>query len=138
MIEITSSLALREDEIGFKTSRAGGPGGQHVNRTESRVELTFDVQASPSLSDSQRARILSMLASRLTDAGVLRIVVSTERSQHSNKQIAIERLQALLKEALRPRKVRKATKPTAGSERRRREAKERTSRTKRERRAPPD
>ncbi len=111
-IVISHSLKIPLAEIQFRTSRSSGPGGQNVNKLETRVELLFDVAGSPSIPDHLRQRLLNYLASHLDSSGVLRIVVQDSRSQWKNKQLAIERLMMLLKSALIMRKKRVATKPT--------------------------
>jgi ribosome-associated protein len=119
MPRVTASLEIDDAELSFRTSRAGGPGGQHVNRTESRVEVSFDVAGSPSLSEAQRARLLDRLAPRLTNEGVLTVACQDERSQHRNKEIAVARLCAVLAGALYVQPPRRPTRPTRGSQERR-------------------
>ncbi len=126
-LSISSGLSIPLRELRFRFSRSGGPGGQYVNRTETRVELLFNVAHSPSLSDGQRARLLSRLGGQLDHDGVLHIISSTRRSQLQNRADAIARLQALLQSALRPHKRRLATQPTlAGRERRLRSKRQRS------------
>ncbi|HKI82804.1 MAG TPA: alternative ribosome rescue aminoacyl-tRNA hydrolase ArfB [Candidatus Krumholzibacteria bacterium] len=134
-IRITPSLSLRRSELRFRTSRSGGPGGQHVNTSDTQVELLFDVAKSDSLGPRQRARLLEKLSSRLDGRGVLHLSSSAHRSQTQNRHEVVRRLQELLTEALRRPRPRKATRPTAASRRRRKEAKRRRSQRKRERRA---
>jgi ribosome-associated protein len=114
-IAISPSLFIPLSELSFAVSRSGGPGGQHVNKTETRVELLFDVVHSPSLTDHQRAKILHALANRIDGEGVLHITVSQERSQMRNKHIAMERFREILARALAPRRKRVATKPSGSS-----------------------
>jgi Protein chain release factor B len=109
---VTHSLKIPLAELQFRTSRSGGPGGQNVNKLETRVELLFDVANSPFIPEHLRQRLLSNLTSKLDSLGVLRIVVQDSRSQWKNKQLAIERLAVLLKSALKVRKKRISTKPT--------------------------
>jgi ribosome-associated protein len=118
-VVISGVLSIPLRELHFRFSRSGGPGGQHVNRTETRVELLFDVQNSPSLGEGQRARLIEHLAGRLDRDGVLHIVSSSTRSQAENRADAIARFQALLHSGLKPRKKRLATQPTAGGRERR-------------------
>ncbi|CAN5243376.1 alternative ribosome rescue aminoacyl-tRNA hydrolase ArfB [soil metagenome] len=117
----------------LRASRSGGPGGQHVNTSSTRVELEWDVAASPTLSDEQRARILARLRNRISDAGVLRITEEGSRSQHRNRETVVERFAELLRGALRPRKKRRPTRPTAGSRERRLRAKRRRATVKKDR-----
>lgn len=133
-IRITPSLTLLASELRFRTSRSSGPGGQHVNTSDTRVELLFDLENSPSLGPRQRARLREKLASRIDGRGVLHLSSSVHRSQAQNRREVVERLQELLAEALRRPRPRKATRPTAASRRRRKEAKQRRSQRKRERR----
>ncbi len=135
-IAITRSLSIPLEELEFRFSRSGGPGGQHANRSETRVELLYDVARSPSLTEVQR-ELLSERLDRLIDQdGVLHLVSSESRSQHQNRQAVIARFVALLQEALRPRKKRRATRPSRGSRERRLEEKRRHSVKKRGRRPP--
>jgi ribosome-associated protein len=124
-IPITDGLSIPDSELEFRVSRASGPGGQGVNTTDSRVELRFDVAASPSLGDEQRERLLERLASRIDTAGTLRVVAQTHRSQLANRREAVARFQTLLAEALRPPAPRVPTRPSAASRRRREAAKRR-------------
>jgi len=114
-IQINRKLAIPWDEISFQFSRSGGPGGQNVNRRETRVELLFNLRQSPSLSDGQRARLLRTLAPYVDGDGILRIVVTTERSQLRNRQEALERLVQLLQQGLRVPRRRVPTQPSAGA-----------------------
>lgn len=111
-IHISPSIKIPLTELEFRTSRSGGPGGQNVNKLETRVELMFDIQHSPSLTSHIRERLLTHLAGSLDSSGVIRIVSQESRSQWKNKQLAIEKLTILLKSALAIRKKRIATKPT--------------------------
>ena len=129
---------MEDSEVHYKASRSGGPGGQHVNTTSSRVELTWNVKESEGLSEAQRARLLSRLKRRIDRRGVLRIVVSSERSRHRNQKEALERLRKLVTAVLKRRRVRRPTKPTKASQRRRLDAKRRRGAVKRERRRRPD
>ncbi|MGQ9668362.1 MAG: alternative ribosome rescue aminoacyl-tRNA hydrolase ArfB [Anaerolineae bacterium] len=137
-LKITPSLSIPMEELSFHFSRAGGPGGQHVNTSETRVELRFDVRSSPSLSEWQRQRILEHLKSYIDSEGVLHLFATSRRSQMQNRQKAIERLRGLLVQALRPRRPRLPTQPDARSRERRLEAKRRRSAIKRLRRLPLD
>jgi ribosome-associated protein len=133
-LELTPSLVIPATELHERFSRSSGPGGQGVNTTDSRVELSFDVAHSSVLSDAQRARALERLAGRLVD-GVLTVAASEHRYQLANRRAARARLAALLRTALRPpAPPRRKTKPSRGSVERRLSAKRRRSDTKRRRR----
>ncbi|WP_106296932.1 alternative ribosome rescue aminoacyl-tRNA hydrolase ArfB [Knoellia remsis] len=122
---LPAGLVIRADELEERFSRSSGPGGQGVNTTDSRVELTFDPATSRSLTPRQSERVLEALASRLVQ-GRLVVVASEHRSQLRNRAAARERLAAMLREALAPPPPqRRATKPTRGSQRRRLDAKAR-------------
>jgi ribosome-associated protein len=133
-------VTIPETELHFAFSRSGGPGGQNVNRRETRVQLSFDVPRSEALTDGQKLTILAHHAVRhlLTDAGVILLAVDTHRSQGMNIATAKERLQELLDRALTPRKKRRPTKPTRGSKERRLNEKKRRSQTKASRRSTQD
>jgi ribosome-associated protein len=123
-LRINDELSVPESELTFKATRSGGPGGQHVNTTATRVELTWDVSASPSLTDAQRARILNRLENRIDSRGVLRIVEGGSRSQNQNREAVRDRFVALLAGALKRRRPRKKTRlPRAAKEKRLREKK---------------
>ncbi|MBC7255094.1 MAG: aminoacyl-tRNA hydrolase [Chloroflexi bacterium] len=133
-MRINRHLAIPLEEITFRFSRASGPGGQHVNRTATRVEMFFDVASSPSLSEAERALLLRHLAPYLDSRGVLRLVSQESPSQWRNRQEVLARFQALLARGLRQRKPRLATRPTAASRERRLRAKRARSLLKAERR----
>lgn len=116
-------LTVPGDELSVSTSRSGGPGGQHVNTTESRVSLRWNVHTSRALDDEARARLVAALASRLTAAGDVVVHVSTERSQHANREIARERLSSILRAARQRPKARRPTRPTRAADRQRLSAK---------------
>jgi ribosome-associated protein len=136
MIEINSRLSIPADELSFSASRAGGPGGQHVNKVSTQVTLRFDLDGSPSLSEAQKRRIRSALATRITREGILRVVCGRRRSQAANRVEATERFAELLRVALRPRKRRVATRVPGAQKRRRLEQKRQRSRLKRARGRP--
>ena len=105
-IQITPNLVIRADELSFAFSRSGGPGGQNVNKVESRVTLLFDLAASASLSDRQKELLKSSLKSRIDKKGVLRMSCSKTRSQLENRQIVVERFRTVLTQGLKRRKAR--------------------------------
>lgn len=136
MIEIPGGPAIPESEVTFEFTRSGGAGGQHVNKTSTRAVLVFDVVGSPSLSDDQKDRIRSRLGRRMSAEGILRVGVSSSRSQSANREEAVRRFARLLAGALARKKARRPTAPSAAVRRRRLEDKHRRSRVKRERRGP--
>ena len=129
-LPIRDDLILPLDEIELRTSRSSGPGGQHANVTASRVEAVFDVQASPTLSEDQKARICARLGPRVTASA------QDTRSQHRTRDLALDRLAQRLAHALEVRRPRTKTRPTRASQRRRIESKRRRSDVKRGRRRP--
>ena len=133
-LRVTSWLVIPAGELHERFSRSSGPGGQSVNTTDSRAELSFDVQRSPSLPEHARERALQRLTTRLAD-GVLTVASSQERSQLMNRMAARERLASLLREAVAPpRRPRVPTKPSRGARERRLSDKRRRAETKRNRR----
>lgn len=132
-IFIEPGLRIPEEELTFTAARGGGPGGQHVNKVSTRVTLSFDVAASPSLTEEQRRRIMERLASRVNQEGMLRVTSGEFRSQAMNKAQTRLRFAELLRQALVREKPRRKTKPTLGSKLRRLEAKKRQSRLKSQR-----
>ena len=134
-LRIGRGLVVPERELSERFSRSSGPGGQGVNTTDSRVELSFDVARSPSLPAATRARMLGRLEGRLVD-GVVTVAASEHRAQLANRRSARERLAALLTEAaVPPPRRRRATKPSRAANQRRLDAKKRRSQTKRARRS---
>ena len=136
-LTVTSSLRLPLTELEFRASRAGGPGGQHVNTSSTRVEIVWDVARSPVLTEDQRARLLARLAPRLDRSGRLRLVAAATRSQWRNREAALARLREVVARALEIPKPRKRTKPTRASKAARLEDKRRRSARKQQRRQPP-
>src|SRR5215207_6380172 len=131
-IRVTRSVVLPRSEIELRYSRSSGPGGQHAQKTETRVEAIFDVEASSALSPAQKARVIRKAGA------VLRAVAQDERSQLRNRELAVERLVESLREALRVPRRRRPTKPTPASRQRRLEQKRRRGETKQLRRKPED
>ena len=130
-LRVTGTCAIPFEELEWRFSGSGGPGGQHANTSNTRVEVRFDVARSPSLSPSQRARLLDRFGS------VVRVVAADTRSQARNRELALARLRERLADALRTPRARRATAPTAGARRRRIEAKRRRGDLKRQRRMRP-
>jgi ribosome-associated protein len=136
VLEITSDLHLPFSEIEYRASRSGGPGGQHVNTSSTRIELWWDVKQSPTLTPAQRELLLTRLAGRLDAAGGLRLVSSSSRSQLRNREDVTNRLRSLVAGALVPPKKRKRTRPSRAAKAARLEAKRRRAATKQQRRNP--
>ena len=124
MLRVSPTCSIPDNELRISVSRSGGPGGQHVNTSNSRVEITFDIANSPSLGPRQRARLLEKLGPSI------RVVSSEERSQLRNREVATERLRRRLADALHIEKPRRPTRATKASKERRLEAKRRTSQIK--------
>lgn len=127
MIPVTDAIALEDDELVEKAVRASGPGGQHVNKTSTAVELRFDVRGSPSLPEDVKARLIKLGGSRMTQEGVLVIFAQNARSQELNRQDARERLIELIRKAAVRPKRRRPTKPTYASKMERLKSKTRRS-----------
>ncbi len=123
MIEITSWLRIEDDEIVEKATRASGPGGQHVNKTSTAIELRFDVRGSPTLPEDVKTRLEALGGSRMTLDGVLVLFAQGSRSQEMNRQEARERLVELIRKATEKPKPRRPTKPTYSSKLKRLETK---------------
>jgi len=123
-----------EDELDTRASRAGGPGGQHVNKASTRIEVIWDVTRSPSLTGDQRTRLLAKLEHRLDRRGRLRVVSDASRSQRRKLEMAIARLREIVQDALRVPKPRKRTRPSRAAVERRLEEKRRRGTRKRDRR----
>jgi ribosome-associated protein len=133
-LDVSPALRIPLAELHYRASRSGGPGGQHVNTSSTRIELVWDLMASPSLGDELRARLGAKLAHRLDSRGQLRLVSSTSRSQLRNREEVTERFRALIAAALVEPKRRKPTKPGRAARAARLAAKRRRSALKRERR----
>lgn len=133
---LPGGVVIPEAELAIRASRSGGPGGQSVNTTDSKVELRWDVRASPSLTEVQRSRVLKRLESRLTDDGVLILRGSEHKSQHRNRQAVLARFRSVVGEALEPPRTRRRTRPTRGSKERRLHAKKRRGELKKLRKPP--
>jgi ribosome-associated protein len=130
-IPVTRSVSIPRDEIDFRYSRSSGPGGQHAQKSDTRVEAVFDVESSATLSEAQKRRVVAKTGP------VLRAVAQDERSQWRNRELALERLAEALREALRVQRRRRPTRPTKAAVEKRLEQKRRRGETKRLRR-PPD
>jgi len=133
MIVITDDIFICEDELIFKASRSGGPGGQNVNKVNTRITLFFDVANCESFSDVQKRRILSRLSTRADKNGLIRVASQRFRTQKANRRAAVERLQQLLAEALKTRPARKKTRVPYAAKKRRLEEKRRRGLLKRQR-----
>jgi ribosome-associated protein len=131
-LRVTGTCAIPLEELEWRFSGPGGPGGQHANTSNTRVEVRFDVAASPSLAPSQRTRLLERLGP------VVRVVAADTRSQARNRELALSRLRERLAAALRTPRQRRATAPSAAARRRRVEAKRRRGSLKRQRRMRPE
>jgi ribosome-associated protein len=131
-IRVTRSVSVPLREIELRTSRSGGPGGQHAQKTETRVEARFHVEESSALSEAQKRRVLAKAGP------VLRAIAQDERSQHRNRELAVERVLAQLREALRVERRRRPTTPPPQADQRRLESKRHRSQLKRLRRPPGD
>jgi ribosome-associated protein len=135
MIPIDDELAIPDEEVSFTTSRSGGPGGQNVNKLETRVTVRFDVAGSPSLGEEQRQRILERLATRITRAGFLQVTSQKHRTQAENREAAVARFAELMAGALHEEAPRKPTRVPKAAKRRRLDEKRRHSQRKRDRSA---
>jgi len=137
-LNVTPTLAIPRSELEYRATRAGGPGGQHVNTSSTRIELLWDLERSSAVTEEQRERLRAKLAPRLDSGGMVRVVASDRRSQLQDRREAEERLVALVKHALHVPKRRRPTKPTRAAKEKRLLLKRRISEKKRERRSEPD
>ena len=129
-LEPAPGVSIPRAELTYRATRAGGPGGQHVNTSSTRVELTWDVAGSPSLDEEQRARILTRLARRIDASGVLRMTDASTRSQHRNRERVTDRFVEVVAGAFVERKKRKPTQVPRAAKQARLEAKKKRSQTK--------
>jgi ribosome-associated protein len=134
LLQVNDALSIPRSELDVRVSRASGAGGQHVNKTSSRVEIFWNIPGSRALSEEQRSRLMEKLASKLTTDGSIRVVASDMRSQSRNRDLAEERLADLVRRALIIPRKRRATKPTRAAKEARLESKKRHSTKKRDRR----
>jgi len=134
MLNITPCIVIDENEIQLDFIRASGPGGQHVNKAATAVQLRFDVHNSPSLPADVRQRLIRLAGSRMTEEGTLIITAQRFRSQERNRQDAVDRLVELIRKAAKKPKLRRKTKPSRAARQRRLDAKRRRGKTKRLRR----
>jgi ribosome-associated protein len=130
-LRVTDAVSVPRAELSFRASRAGGPGGQHVNTSSTRVELIWNVAATASLSEAQRARVMEKLGNRINAEGELLLAESGSRSQHQNREAVTERFVDLLAAALYVPPPRRKTRPPAAERERRLQAKKRRSEVKR-------
>lgn len=135
-LELKPWLVIPESEISVEYSRSGGPGGQHVNKTETKVTLRFSVPSSPSLPEAVKNKLMSRMRARLTKEGELLVSVDAHRERQRNMTLAYERMQALLRQALVEQKKRRPTKPSRGAKERRLKDKRQASEKKQNRRKP--
>lgn len=133
-LNVSPAFAIPRAELQYRATRSGGPGGQHVNTSSTRIELLWDLPGSTAVSEEQRERLRQRLAPRLDAEGMVRVVASDHRSQAQNRQAADERLAALVRHALHVPKKRKPTKPTKAAKEKRLAEKKRNSDRKRNRR----
>ena len=137
-LEVTPTVLIPRIELTERATRSGGPGGQHVNTSSTRIEIVWNVDRTTALDDVQRARVRERLGARVDADGDIRVVASDSRSQRRNRDAAEAKLMALIRRALVVPKARRATRPTAASVAKRLDEKRRRSRVKAERRRRPD
>ncbi len=137
-LQVTESVSIPRSELTVRATRAGGPGGQHVNTSATRVEIVWNIDHTRALDSAQRAHVRARLAARVDSAGNIRVVATEFRSQHRNREAAETRLAALIARALFIPKRRRATRPTMAARRARLDSKRRRSDTKKGRSGRPD
>jgi ribosome-associated protein len=135
VLEVNDSVRVPRAELTYRATRSGGPGGQHVNTSSTRVELAWNVDASPSVSDEERARIREKLSNRISGEGLLLLSASEHRSQNRNKEAVTERFVELVRQALVVQAKRKKTRPSKAAREARLHAKKHRSEVKRRRRS---
>ncbi len=135
---VSDSLTIPHSELSIRASRAGGPGGQHVNTSSTRIEVRWNVLSSTALTEEQRERLTERLAGRLDAEGNVRVVAADSRSQRQNREAAESRLADLIRRALVIPKSRRPTRPSKAVQRRRQEARKRQAEKKRDRRWRPE
>lgn len=135
-VEVGPGLTIPDEELVFRFSRSSGPGGQHANTSDTRVELCFDIEGSQALTDEQRRKIRARLGNRVTAGGMLVLSGDEHRSQTRNRDVVLARFAALLADALRPERPRKPTRRPRAAEERRLQAKRQRSEKKARRRPP--
>lgn len=133
-IRVTQTVAIPRSELVVRATRSGGPGGQHVNTSSTRIEITWDVTRTRSLTDEERTRVVARLGARVSDEGTVRVVASDSRSQRQNRERAESRLSDLIRRALAVPKARKRTRVPRGAVEARLESKRRLGERKRQRR----
>lgn len=133
MIEINPGLAIPESELTFRASRSSGPGGQNVNKVNSRISIEFDLDGSPSLSDDQKARIREKLAARISTEGILQVSSQKFRTQRGNRDEAIAQFARLLRSALHEKRKRKKTRVSKAAKQKRLDDKKARAQLKRNR-----
>jgi ribosome-associated protein len=138
MIRITPQLEIAEGELRFESGPSSGPGGQNVNKVETRITLRFDLGASSSLDEAQKGRLRERLATRISKRGILRVTSQRHRTREANRRAALERFVELVAEALHEGPPRRPTRPTRAARKRRLDAKRRRGRLKAERRESAD
>jgi ribosome-associated protein len=133
-LRVTETVIIPRSELQIRATRSGGPGGQHVNTSSTRIEITWDVGRTRALTEDERTRAVERLGGRVSDQGTVRVVASDSRSQRQNRERAEARLADLIRRALAVRKARKRTRTPRGAVEARLEGKRRQSERKRERR----